>query len=142
MMIPECFTRKKVPLIEDINVTPMVDVMLVLLIVFMVTSPMLVSQINVKLPHAEAGSQKESKEDPIEISVTKGKQVYVLNTLIPLSKLQKKLLAIARANFEVKILISGDSKASYGDIIDVVDRVKLAGFHKIGLVTSATKNKD
>jgi biopolymer transport protein TolR len=141
-MIPECFKRRKTPLLEDINVTPMVDVMLVLLIVFMVTSPMLVSQINVKLPHAEAGLQKESKEDPIEITVTKGKQVYVLNTLIPLSQLQKKLLAISRANLEVKILISGDTKASYGDMIDVIDKVKLSGFHKIGLVTTASQNKN
>ncbi len=142
MMIPECFKRKKNLLIEEINVTPMVDVMLVLLIVFMITSPMLVSQINVRLPHADSSLQTEGKDDPIEISVTKDKKIYVLSTLVPLSQLQKKLLAISQANFEAKILVSGDSGASYGDIVAVIDKIKLSGFSKIGLITSANQSKD
>ena len=142
MMIPECFKRKKHLLIEEINVTPMVDVMLVLLIVFMITSPMLVSQINVRLPDADSSLQTESKDDPIEISVTKDRKVYILNTLVPLPQLQKKLIAISHANFEAKILVSGDSKANYGDIIAVIDKIKLSGFSKIGLITGTSQNKD
>ncbi len=142
MMVPECFKRKKTILLDDINVTPMVDVMLVLLIVFMITSPMLVSQINVKLPHSDSSLQTENKDDPIEISVTKDKKIYILNTLIPLSQLQKKLLAISHSNFEAKILVSGDSGASYGDIIAVIDKIKLSGFSKIGLITSTNQTKD
>jgi biopolymer transport protein TolR len=141
-MIPECFKRKKHLLIEEINVTPMVDVMLVLLIVFMITSPMLVSQINVRLPEADSSLQTESKDDPIEISVTKDRKVYILNTLVPLAQLQKKLIAISHANFEAKILVSGDSNANYGDIIAVIDKIKLAGFSKIGLITGTSQNKD
>lgn len=137
MIVPECFKRKKKYLIEEINVTPMVDVMLVLLIVFMVTSPMLVSNIDVRLPYAEATSNTESKEEPIEITVTKGKKIFILNSQVPLSQLQKKLLAISHSNFSVKILVCGDSMASYGDIIAVIDKIKLSGFHKIGLVTSS-----
>jgi biopolymer transport protein TolR len=138
-MIPECFKRKKHLLIEEINVTPMVDVMLVLLIVFMITSPMLVSQINVRLPEADSSLQTESKDDPIEISVTKDRKVYILNTLVPLAQLQKKLIAISHANFEAKILVSGDSNANYGDIIAVIDKIKLAGFSKIGLITGTSQ---
>lgn len=136
MFVPEFLRRRKSALMDDINVTPVVDVMLVLLVVFMITSPMITSQINVKLPTAESSSASQA-EDPIELSISKEKRVFILNTEIPLSKLEKKLSAIAGQNFSRRILICGDAGAPYGYIVEVIDKVKLAGFDKIGLMTSA-----
>ena len=136
-MFPYFYKSRKTKLIQEINVTPMVDVMLVLLIIFMVTAPMLVSQINVELPHANAPSKKQV-EDPIEISITKERKIYILNTVISINKLEKKLISITQRNFSRKILICGDAFVPYSQVVEVIDKVKIAGFNKIGLVT--TKN--
>jgi biopolymer transport protein TolR len=133
MFVPEFLRRKKSPLMDDINVTPLVDVMLVLLIVFMIASPMLASQLNVRLPTAESSAASQD-DDPIELSISKDKKIYILNTEIPLSQLGKKLTAISSQNFSKRVIICGDVGAPYGYIVEVVDKVKLAGFDKIGLM--------
>lgn len=133
MFVPDFLRKKKSPLMDDINVTPLVDVMLVLLIVFMIASPMLASQLNVRLPAAES-SVASQDDDPIELTISKDRKIYILNTEISLSQLDKKLVAISSQNFSKRVVICGDVGAPYGYIVEVIDKVKLAGFDKIGLM--------
>lgn len=137
MFAPEPLKRTKRRLMDEINVTPIVDVMLVLLIVFMITAPMISSQISVRLPVTESEATAEKSDDPIELTISKDKRIFILNTEIPIGQLQHKLTAIAGQNSSKRILICGDAGAPYGYIVEVVDKVKIAGFDKVGLVTNS-----
>ena len=121
-------------IISAINVTPLVDVMLVLLIIFMVTSPMLVAGINVDLP--KTSSQALSGNDePISITVTKNNSIYINETPISIDRLNSKLEAISEAKKDIRIFIRGDRGAEYGFIVIVINQIKNAGFNKVSLVT-------
>ena len=125
--------RRQEP-ISDINVTPLVDVMLVLLVIFMVTAPMMMHGVKVDLPRTETKSIK-SKEDPLVLSITKKKLIFIENYKIELETLKEKLEKIF-ANRPVKeIFLQADKDVSYGFVIKVMSQVKGAGIIKVGMIT-------
>ncbi len=125
--------RRQEP-ISDINVTPLVDVMLVLLVIFMVTAPMMMHGVKVDLPRTETKSIK-SPEDPLVLSITKKKLIFIENYKIELEALKEKLEKIF-ANRPVKeIFLQADKDVSYGFVIKVMSQVKGAGIIKVGMIT-------
>jgi biopolymer transport protein TolR len=125
--------RKHAPM-HEINVTPFVDVMLVLLIIFMVTAPLLTSGVPLELPEAK-GQQLQANKDPITISVQKDGKVYIQETQIALSDIAAKLKAIAKGGYDEPIFVRGDKGIDYGTVMRVMARIKQGGFNKVSLVT-------
>src|SRR6476661_3548610 len=121
---------------SEINVTPMVDVMLVLLIIFMVSAPLLTVGVPIDLPQSQAKSLNQDKE-PLAISVNEKGQVYLQNEEIPVDDLIPKLQAIAQARggTEASLYVRVDKKVDYGTMMKVMGRLSAAGFHKVALVT-------
>ena len=121
---------------SDINVTPMVDVMLVLLIIFMVSAPLLTVGVPLDLPQSQAKSLDQDKE-PLTISVNLQGQVHLQNTEIAIDELVPKLKAIteARGGMDERIFVRGDRKVDYGTVMKVMGRLSGAGFHRVALVT-------
>ena len=127
--------RKHAPM-HEINVTPFVDVMLVLLIIFMVTAPMLTSGVPLELPEAK-GQQLQSNKEPVTLSVDSSGKVFIQETEIKLDEIAPKLKAIAKNGYDEQIFIRGDKGIDYGTVMRVMGRVKSAGFTKVSLVTEA-----
>src|SRR5262249_8396007 len=128
--------HRRRPVMSEINVTPMVDVMLVLLIIFMVSAPLMTVGVPVDLPQTRAKSLEQDKE-PLTVSVTP-KGVYLQNTEIPLEELVAKLKAITEARgggAEERIFVRGDRQIEYGTVMKVMGRISDAGFRRVGLVT-------
>ncbi len=123
-------------MMAEINVTPMVDVMLVLLIIFMVSAPLLTVGVPIDLPQTKAKSLDQDKE-PLALSVNEKGQVFLQNSEIPIDQLVTKLEAItqARGGFEERIYVRGDRKVDYGTVMRVMGRLSAAGFHRVALVT-------
>jgi biopolymer transport protein TolR len=121
---------------SEINVTPMVDVMLVLLIIFMVSAPLLTVGVPIDLPQSQATSLDQDKE-PLTLSVNDKGQVFLQNSEIELKDLVPKLEAIAqsRGGTEARIYVRGDKKVDYGTVMRVMGRLSSAGFHRVALVT-------
>ena len=121
---------------SEINVTPMVDVMLVLLIIFMVSAPLLTVGVPLDLPQSQAKSLDQDKE-PITISVNLQGQVFLQDTQIGVEELVAKLQAItaARGGMSERIYVRGDSKVDYGTVMRVMGRISGAGFSRVALVT-------
>jgi biopolymer transport protein TolR len=126
--------RRKV--MSEINVTPMVDVMLVLLIIFMVSAPLLTVGVPIDLPQSQATNLEQNK-DPLTISVNDKGQVFLQNSEIDVKDLVAKLKAIADAQggSEARIYVHGDKKVDYGTMMKVMGRLSSAGFHRVALVT-------
>lgn len=129
-------SRRGRRLMSDINVTPMVDVMLVLLIVFMVAAPMLTVGIPVDLPKTQAATLNDTSEDPIIISVDENGTVFMSDTEIAVDKLADKLKAITDNNVNTRVFVRGDSKINYGTVVEVMGVVTTAGFTKVALVAN------
>jgi biopolymer transport protein TolR len=125
--------RKNSP-ISDINVTPFVDVMLVLLIVFMVTAPLLTVGVPIELPKTDAKQMSEESE-PLTITLDKEGTIYIQEMEIPFSELGEKLEAIGMGNYDQKIYINGDKNINYEMLMKVMAKINSAGFTSIGLVT-------
>ena len=121
-------------IISEINVTPLVDVMLVLVVVFMITSPLLVAGVKVDLPQADL-APISGQEEPIAITIDKDNKIYIQNTQIPLSELSVKLKAITKQNTETRIYVRGDKLVDYGKVMAVVSEINKSGFGKIALLT-------
>jgi len=123
-------------MMAEINVTPMVDVMLVLLIIFMVSAPLLTVGVPIDLPQTKAKSLDQDKE-PLALSVNEKGQVFLQNSEIPIDQLVTKLEAItqARGGYEERIYVRGDRKVDYGTVMRVMGRLSAAGFHRVALVT-------
>lgn len=119
--------------IGDINVTPMVDVMLVLLIVFMVTAPLLTVGVPVDLPKTKAG-QINADDTPLVVTMQKDGKIFLQDTPIEPEKLIPRLAAISDANREVRIFVRGDKNAVYGDVVVLMGRIQSAGFERVALV--------
>ena len=117
----------------DINVTPLVDVMLVLLIVFMVTAPLLTVAVPVDLPKAQAHSVKQDKE-PLVISVDVKGNVYLQESKSELDVLVAKLKAVTGSNPDARIFVRGDRGVPYGRIMEVMGTINAAGYSKVALV--------
>jgi biopolymer transport protein TolR len=124
------------PVMAEINVTPMVDVMLVLLIIFMVSAPLLTVGVPLDLPQTQAKSLDQDRE-PLTVSVNVKGEVYLQNTEIALEELVPKLKAIteARSGAEERIFVRGDKQVDYGTVMKVMGRISAAGFRRVALVT-------
>ena len=125
--------RKHMPM-HEINVTPFVDVMLVLLIIFMVTAPLLTVSVPVDLPQTEAKTGN-ADSDPLSITIQADGTVYLQDVKVDVTGLVPQLRAISREGYDRQIYIRGDAHAQYGVMADVLARVSTAGFHKLQLVT-------
>ena len=126
-------SRKNNP-ISDINVTPLVDVMLVLLIVFMVTAPLLTVGVQIELPKTSAKQMTDDNE-PLTITIDKNSKIYIQEMEIDFDDLTEKLEAIGQSNFDQKIYINGDKDISYEVLMRVMAKISSSGYTSIGLVT-------
>ena len=127
------FNRSKNEPMSEINVTPFVDVMLVLLIVFMITAPLLTVGVSVDLPKTKA-SQLNSKGDPIIISIKKNGELYIQEREINTLQLLPRLKAISSGNKNLRIYVRGDKDVPYGLVLDTIAKIKSSGFKKVALV--------
>jgi biopolymer transport protein TolR len=128
--------HRRRPVMSEINVTPMVDVMLVLLIIFMVSAPLLTVGVPIDLPQTKANSLDQDKA-PLAVSVNDKGQVFLQDTEIEVDELVPKLKAItdARGGFDERIYVRGDRKVDYGTVMRVMGRLSAAGFRRVALVT-------
>jgi biopolymer transport protein TolR len=128
--------RHRRSVMSEINVTPMVDVMLVLLIIFMVSAPLLTVGVPIDLPQSQAKSLDQDKE-PLTLSVNDKGQVFLQNAEIKVDDLIPKLQAVAQAagGTDARIYVRGDKKVDYGTMMQVMGRLSSAGFHRVALVT-------
>jgi len=122
----------------EINVTPFVDVMLVLLIVFMVTAPLLTVGVPVDLPQTRAKSLGEDRE-PLSVTIDNGGRIFLQNTAIGEEDLVPKLIAISNNGYNQRIFVRGDKAVDYGKVMQVMGLLNSAGFTRIGLVTDTVK---
>jgi len=128
------FGRNSKRFMSDINVTPLVDVMLVLLIIFMVAAPMMIQGVDVNLPKTTAKNIK-SQDEPLMLTVDKKGGIFIENHAVPLDSLEVKIRKIFQNRREKEILLRADKDVSYGFVIDVIARVKKAGIDKLGMIT-------
>lgn len=121
----------------DINVTPMADVMLVLLIIFMVVTPMLQKGVNVDLPptHNPVDMTEADKEDSVLIAVARDGKFYLNQDRVNIDDMAAKVTELIASRLDKTIFVKGDFRAKYGDIVKVVDNLRAAGVDKIGLLT-------
>jgi biopolymer transport protein TolR len=119
---------------SEINVTPFVDVMLVLLVIFMVTAPLMTTGIPVNLPKAHAPNINENTE-PLTISVSKEGKIYIQETEVQLDTLMPKVQAIMNAKPETRIFVRGDGEIAYRRIMEVMGSLHSAGYSKVALLT-------
>ena len=124
----------------EINVTPFVDVMLVLLIVFMVTAPLLTVGVPVDLPKTKAPALGQDRE-PLSITVRRDGAIFLQKEQVPEAALVEKLTAIAANGYNQRIFVRGDDRANYGKVMEVMGLLASAGFTHIGLVTDVVKPK-
>ncbi len=130
--------RRKHRMVTDINVTPLVDVMLVLLIVFMVTAPMMTSGVPVNLPETDAANIS-SNEEPLVVTVTQKGDVYLQESTIKMDELPARLQAIIGEKKDTIIYIRGDKTVPYGTMLQVMGTVNAAGFSKVSLVSESKR---
>lgn len=133
-------SRIRTPPMSEINVTPMVDVMLVLLIVFMVTAPLLTVGVQIDLPKTKA-KILQGQDEPLAITIDAQGQVYLQDTEIDLEGLVPRLRAITANNPDVRIFVRGDASVNYGRIMEVMGTVNAAGYKKVALVTQQQKKR-
>ena len=129
--------HRRKPVMAEINVTPMVDVMLVLLIIFMVSAPLLTVGVPIDLPQTQAKSLNQDKE-PLAISVNEKGQIFLQNAEIGLDELVAKLKAVtdARGGFDERIYVRGDRKVDYGRVVELMALLQGSGVDGVGLVTT------
>src|SRR5258707_8090376 len=132
--------RSKRRPMAEINVTPFVDVMLVLLIVFMVTAPLLTAGVPVDLPKTRAQALGQDRE-PLSITIRSDGRVYLQNTPVTEDDLVPRLTAIAANGYDQRIFVRGDKSVDYGRVMEVMGQLNAAGFTHIGLVTDVAKPK-
>ena len=119
---------------SNINVTPFVDVMLVLLVVFMVTAPLLTVGVKVDLPSVES-NVIQGNDEPLTVSINSSGQIYLQEGLIQIQELVPKLQAITGENPEARIFVRGDKEINYGVVMEIMGAINSAGFDKVALVT-------
>ena len=130
--------RGRIRPMAEINVTPFVDVMLVLLIVFMVTAPLLTVGVPVDLPKTKAQALSQDRE-PLSVTVARNGKIYLQNTPIAEEALVAKLEAISANGYDQRIFVRGDKAVDYGRVMEVMAEISSAGFTHIGLVTDVKK---
>ena len=134
--------HRRRPVMSEINVTPMVDVMLVLLIIFMVSAPLLTVGVPIDLPQTQAKSLDQDKE-PLTVSVKVDGEVFLQNSEIKVDELVPKLQAItqARGGLDERIYVRGDRKVDYGCVMRAMGRLSSAGFRRVALVTEVEQGR-
>ena len=134
--------HRRSPVMAEINVTPMVDVMLVLLIIFMVSAPLLTVGVPIDLPESQAASLEQADKEPLAISVNTEGKVFLQNTEIQIDELVPKLKAVTDARgagLDERIYVRADRKADWGAVMRVMGRLSAAGFRKVALVTEVDR---
>ena len=128
--------RRRAAVMSEINVTPMVDVMLVLLIIFMVSAPLLTVGVPLDLPQSQATTLDQDKE-PLTVSVDDKGKVFLQNSEIDIKELIPKLKAVAeaRGGTEARVYVRGDKRVDYGTMMKVMGQLNSAGFHRVALVS-------
>lgn len=126
--------RRKI--INEINVMPLIDIMLVLLVIFMVTAPMLITGVDVNLPDTNAKAI-ESNDEPLVISIDRKGVVYLMDSVIAKEAIVEKLKAITKEKHDTKIFIRADKALSYGSIMQIITDISNAGFTQVGLVSKS-----
>ena len=132
--------RRSYVQMSDINVTPLVDVMLVLLVIFMITAPLLTVGVPVDLPHTQA-SQMVGQDEPLVITVNAKGEVYLQDTRIDLDQLVPRLQAITQNKKDTRIFVRGDRTIAYGRVMEVMGTVNQAGFSRVALITQLPKQE-
>ncbi len=132
---------KRAPVMSEINVTPMVDVMLVLLVIFMVTAPLLSAGVAVDLPKARAKAISQQDNKPLEITLDPTGGIYMGETKVTQERMIGMLQAIATETQDRRVYLKADSKLDYGKVMVIMAAIKTAGFSKIALVTDPTTAK-
>jgi biopolymer transport protein TolR len=127
------YSRRRAEPMAEINVTPFVDVMLVLLVIFMVTAPLLTVGVKVDLPETKAGAVS-GQDEPLAISVDKEGRVFVQDSETDLDGLVPKLIAISGNNPDIRIFVRGDASVNYGRVMQVMGLINNAGFRKVALI--------
>jgi biopolymer transport protein TolR len=128
-------------LMSEINVTPFVDVMLVLLIIFMVAAPMMTQGVDVALPEVKAESLPQDDEAPFVVSVDKEGKVFINEFEVEQSQLSTKLLAIFKQKPTEKVFLRADKRVPYGTVMDVMAQIRGAGIEKLGMITEPAPEK-
>ena len=123
---------------SEINVTPFVDVMLVLLIIFMVTAPLLTVGVQVDLPESAADSLPDDQE-PLTISINSRGEIYIQEHQVTYQKMIPKLLAIAKNRTDTRIYVRGDKNLNYGRVIEIMGNLSGNGFTKVALITETKR---
>jgi biopolymer transport protein TolR len=126
---------------SEINVTPLVDVMLVLLIIFMVTAPMMMQGVEVNLPQTTAKSIK-TREDPLFLSINKKREIFLEDRRIKMKDLEKKMKSIFKYRRNKEVLLRADREVPYGFVIKVIAEVKRAGIDKLGWLPSPLSREE
>lgn len=119
---------------SEINVTPLVDVMLVLLVIFMITAPLLTTGVQVDLPQARTAAMA-NEDDPVAVSIGRDGRVFLGDSEVSLEVLAQRLQAVAANNAEARVLVRGDQAIAYGKIMAVVGTIHDAGLRKVALLT-------
>jgi biopolymer transport protein TolR len=127
---------RRARLMAEINVTPMVDVMLVLLIIFMVAAPMLTVGVPIDLPQSSAPPLNEERE-PLTVTVNNNGEVFIQETKVSVEEIIPRLNAITKQGYEERIYVRGDARVNYGQVMKVMGTIAGAGFKRVALVTEA-----
>ncbi len=127
--------RGKRPLQSEINVTPFVDVMLVLLIVFMITAPMLATGVDVALPKTSTQTLPSTMNEPLSVTLRADGRLFIQEDEIERDALVARLQAIVSSGYDERIYVRGDEAVAYGDVMQVLGRIQGAGFANVALVT-------
>ena len=131
-------SSKKEP-ISEINVTPFVDVMLVLLIIFMVTAPFLTVGVQVDLPESSADSLPDEQE-PLTLSINSKGEIFIQESQVEYEKIIAKVLAVSKNRTDTRIYVRGDKNINYGRVLEVMGTLSGAGFSKVALISEPYKN--
>lgn len=131
--------RRSSGVMSDINVTPLVDVMLVLLIIFMVTAPMLTAGVQVDLPKSNAKAISQNDNAPLEVGIDRYGDLYVGDTKVDVQRMQSMLSAIAAEAPDRRVYIRADKSLDYGKVMQVMATVSGSGFTKIALISEQKK---
>ncbi len=132
--------RRVAGVMADINVTPLVDVMLVLLIIFMITAPLMTVSVPVDLPQTQ-GQNISSDKEPLVITITAKGEIYLMETKVTLEDMVPRLQAIRGNDQDARIFVRGDRGLAYGRIMEVMGALNAAGFKKVALVADLPKKK-
>ena len=134
------YNRSRTEPMSEINVTPFVDVMLVLLIIFMVTAPLLTVVVPVDLPESSADSLPEDQE-PLTLSINSKGEIFIQEHQVEYDKMIPKILAIAKNRTDTRIYVRGDKTINYGRVLEIMGMLSGSGFTKVALISEPYKQR-